>query len=129
MIYLFHGSPIANIELFRPKPARGIGAKKDRLVAVYATHEKNFAIPFALPFQADANGNLAWRLAFPDHLEYPQIVLETGTLDLKRPGYLYRLLPDTFEQLDEYQWVSYDPVKPVDVLVIDPNRYSHWIQV
>ena len=30
-----------------------MGADKDKLVAVYATHSKEFAIPFALPLEAD----------------------------------------------------------------------------
>lgn len=129
MMNLFHGSPIPNIEIFLPKPARGVGEEKDKLVAVYATHERNVAIPFAFTFQRDANGELSWQLDFPDHLEHPQIVLKAGTLDLKRQGYIYRLPPDTFEKIDEFQWVSYKPVKPVAVSVIDLNQYCHWIQV
>lgn len=114
--------------MFLPRPARGVGAQKDKLVAVYATHEIKMAIPFALPFQPAADGELSWQLDISDHLEYPQIVLKAGRLDLTRPGYIYRLPADGFEKIDKIQWVSYNPVKPVDVLVIDPNQYCHWIQ-
>lgn len=126
--YLYHGSPVANIEVFEPRPARGMGPDKDKLVAVYATHSKEFAIPFALPLEADDVGHLGWFLEFPDELDHPVVALKAGVVNFARKGYLYRLPSESFEQIDELQWVSYAPVTPLDVSVIDPNDYAHWIR-
>jgi len=32
-----------------------------------------------------------------------------------------------FKQIDEYQWVSYKPVKPIEYEILDPKEYLHWI--
>ena len=54
--------------------------------------------------------------------------LEEAAHDLDRPGYVYVLPSDSFEQVDPWQWASSEPVKPVDVIRIDPNEYAHWIR-
>ena len=126
--YLYHGSPMANITLLTPQPARGIGPEEDKQKAVYATHIRNFAIPFALPFQADAHGNLAWQMDFEEDASQPRIDLQVGSLDLSGQGYLYILPAQSFTQIDEQQWVSYKSVKPVDAELIEALKYRFWIK-
>ena len=82
---LYHGSSALDIELFEPRPARCMGPERDRQTAVYATHDFNFTIPFALPFLPDDSGKLGWSLDFLGSSSRPQIILEMGTLDLTRP--------------------------------------------
>lgn len=53
--YLYHGSQRL-VKILQPRPARGVGPEKDRLFAVYASHERDFAIPFALPIVPDETG-------------------------------------------------------------------------
>ncbi|MCK4357288.1 MAG: hypothetical protein KAW92_00825 [Candidatus Cloacimonetes bacterium] len=41
---------------------------------------------------------------------------------------MYKVSADTFEQIDEYQWISFKPVKPIEYEIIDPKKYLHWIE-
>lgn len=109
-----------------PRPARGVGPEKDRLCAVYATHEVDFAIAFALPIAPEENGGYAWRMDFdPGN---PEVIILAGRLDMSRKGYVYRVPADTFEPVDDLQWVSYEPVVPIGYRIIDPADYAHWIK-
>ena len=124
--FLFHGSQ-AFVEVLEPRPARGVGDEKDRQVAVYATHERNFAILFALPIRPDENGNLHVQVDDFDP-ERPRAVIHAGRLDLKRTGILYTVGVEGFEAIDAIQWVSSQPVRPVCWEVIQPQAYLDWIE-
>ncbi len=131
---LYHGSQEKTARL-EPRPAGGVGPDGDQLTAVYATHLKNIAIAFSLPIRPVAEGGFSFGVDLgikrPEDLHEdiePRIDLEVGTLDLDRPGYVYVLPSDTFEQVDPWQWASGEPVEPVDVILIDPKRYAHWIR-
>ena len=103
--------------------------------AVYATHLRNIAIAFSLPIRPIENGGFSFGVDLgierPEDLNddvEPRVDLEVGSLDLSRSGYVYVLPSDTFEQVDVWQWASSQPVKPLDVILIDPNLYAHWIR-
>ena len=57
----------------------------------------------------------------------PRVALHAGRLDWQRVGYLYQLPAATFTPIDEHQWVSYEAVTPLDITVINPRDYAHWI--
>ena len=122
--YLYHGSP-EDVDRIEPRPARGVGPEKDRLNAVYATHIRNLAIVFSLPFTPNENGNLSFRVSL--QADKPEIHLEAGSLDASRPGFLYMVPSDSFEQLDDEQWVSYGPVEPCGKIQINPKDFFHWL--
>ena len=131
---LYHGSQEKTARL-EPRPAGGVGPDEDQLTAVYATHLKNIAIAFSLPIRPIGDGGFSFGIDLgiehPADLNEdiePRIDLEVGSLDLNRPGYVYVLPPDTFESVDPWQWASSEPVVPVDVILIDPKRYAHWIR-
>ena len=131
---LYHGTAekLARIE---PRPAHGVGPEHDKLEAVYATHLRNIAIAFSLPIRPIENGGFSFGVDLGiervedlnDDVE-PRIDLEVGSLDLNRPGYVYVLPSDTFEQVDVWQWASHEPVQPLEIIMIDPNLYAHWIR-
>lgn len=123
-LHLYHGSP-ALVAILEPRPARGVGPEQDRPRAVYATHERVFAIPFALPIAPDATGGLAWSLELAEGT--PRITIARGHLDTARVGFLYRLPADTFAPLDDRQWVSHTPVAPLDYEIVHPAEYAHWV--
>ena len=123
--HLYHGSP-EDIDRIEPRPARGVGPEKDRLNAVYATHIRNLAIVFSLPFTPNENGNLSFRVSL--QADKPEIHLEAGSLDASRPGFLYMVPSDSFEQLDDEQWVSYGPVEPCGKIQTNPKDFLHWLQ-
>lgn len=122
--FLYHGSRFLS-EIIKPNLATGIGSAKDSLCAIYASHDRNFAIPFSLPIVVDKNNNCFWELSFEDG--NPKIIIKTGKLDTSQVGYLYKVPTDTFEQIDKYQWISFKPVKPIEYEIIDPKEYLHWI--
>ena len=129
-VVLYHGSP-ERVNQIEPKFARGVGPESDRKTAVYATHSRNFAITFSLPLIPSENGDLSFVVEYPEgsgESTEPRIDLEVGSLDLDRPGYVYVLPSDTFEQVDAWQWASRVPVEPLNVIRIDPERYAHWIR-
>ena len=122
--YLYHGSP-EDMDRIEPRPARGMGPEKDRLNAVYATHIRNLAIVFSLPFTPNENGNLSFRVSL--QADKPEIRLEAGSLDASRAGFLYMVPSDSFEQLDDEQWVSYGPVEPWEKIQTNPKDFLHWL--
>ncbi len=131
---LYHGTAekLARIE---PRPAHGVGPEHDKLEAVYATHLRNIAIAFSLPIRPIENGGFSFGVDLgierPEDLNddvEPRVDLEVGSLDLSRSGYVYVLPSDTFEQVDVWQWASSVPVDHLDVILIDPNLYAHWIR-
>lgn len=122
--YLYHGLP-GLVGRLEPRPARGLNSPRDRLCAVYASHERAYATAFALPIIPDTRGNLEWSLTCVNYR--PHITIHSGRLDMRRVGYVYRVPPDSFVLLDEFQWVSYVPVVPLDYAVIDPTEYAEWV--
>jgi hypothetical protein len=122
--FLYHGSRFLE-EILKPNQATGIGSIKNSLCAIYASQDRNFAIPFALSIMADKSNSCVWELSFEDG--NPKIIIKSGKLDTSQIGYLYKVPIDAFEQIDEYQWVSYKSVKPIEYEIIDPNKYLNWI--
>ena len=122
--FLYHDSRFLE-EILKPSQTTGIGSVKDSLCAIYASQDRNFAIPFALWIMTDKSNSCVWELSFEDG--NPKIIIKTGKLDTSKVGYLYKVPKDTFKQIDEYQWVSYKLVKPIDYEIIDPREYLHWI--
>lgn len=86
------------------------------LTAVYATHIREIAIAFAALMPLPEKGRSSWRLSIEQDGS-PQIKYLAGRPNLGGVGYVYRLPSETFEPLDEYQWVSFVPVVPVDIMV------------
>ena len=121
---LYHGSRTL-LACLEPRPARGVGPAHDRLCAVYATHERYYAVAFALPIVPDGTGALAWSLDVAAGT--PRIVVERGNWDATGIGYLYRVPALTFTQVDDLQWVAYEPVIPLGYEVIRAADYRHWM--
>lgn len=132
--FLYHGS-YEKLTRLEPRPAHGAGSEDDRLTAVYATHLKNLAIAFSIPILPNENGGFGFGVDLGiervedlnDEVE-PRIDLEAGVLDLERPGYVYILPSESFEQVDPWQWASHEPVQPLEVIRIDPKHYVHWVR-
>ena len=123
--FLYHGSRFLE-EILKPNQATGIGSEKDSLCAIYASQDRNFVIPFALSIIADESNSCVWELSFEDG--NPKIIIKIGKLDTSEVGYLYKVPVSSFEQIDEYQWISHKPVKPIEYEIIDPKEYLHWIE-
>jgi hypothetical protein len=91
---------------------------------IYAADERQISIPFALVIRPDERGRCKSSLQM--HLTEPRITIEHGWLDTTGIGYLYRPPPDSFEHA-RYQWLSREPVTPLDHEVIRSADYVGWI--
>ncbi|MFN8443059.1 MAG: hypothetical protein U0175_19960 [Caldilineaceae bacterium] len=122
--YLYHGSPKLLTRL-EPRTARGVGVSKHRLTGIYATSSRVFATAFALPILPNEQGQLAWKLDWQG--EQPCITIKAGLLDETGIGYIYQVAADSFEPLDELQWISYEAIEMLGYEVIHAKAYLHWI--
>jgi uncharacterized protein len=94
-------------------------------VRLARSHDRAFATAFALPLAPDEHSRINWSVAV--HGGEPRVSIHAGSLDFSRVGYLYRVSSKHFRRLDQLQWASRMPVRPLDHEVIDPQRYQHWV--
>lgn len=120
--YLYHGDRI-RMDVLEPGQAVGFG-EQDCRKAVYAVAVKEWAIPFALTFQPTAEGAI---FSVDIECSPPRIRLKNAVVEWDRSGYLYILPSDTFEQVDEQQWVSYSKVVPIHIERVDPEAFREWV--
>lgn len=104
-MYLFHGSP-KKLEIIEPQQAGGEGA--EGLKGVYAGESLHEVAPFALPIKPQ-NGHISFSC------DDGCATIHCGYLDPEDHGYVYRVKPDTFRKVDEWEWVSTEPVVPIEV--------------
>lgn len=115
---LYHGSK-ALFDIVKPQQAHGV-CEEEAKMGIYAVATKDEAIPFALPFRwyPDAPGGM---LSFDSdgiksHLHY-------GSIDPDGKGYIYVLPSDSFELVNEWEWVSETPVEPKEIIEINVKDY------
>ncbi len=125
--WLYHGSQ-ERLQRLDPRTGRCLLAEKNRQYAIYASPYRHYAVPFALTIAPDEEGVCEWHHVWHHAECRPTILIRAGHLDLSRLGYLYRCPAQTFQPLDPYQWVSYEPVVPRDYRVIDPRDYVGWVE-
>lgn len=121
-MYLYHGSQMKHDRL-EPRQARG-ACEKESMCAIYAAESLPEVIPFALP--------LRWYPDNPDgersfSCDAGKTYVEKGYVDINREGYVYKMKPDTFRKIDEWQWVSEVPVEPLEVLAIPGKKMMHTV--
>lgn len=119
-MYLFHGSK-GKYDKLEPQKANG-QCEKEALLAVYAGESLRDVIPFAVPIRAypDAPGG-----NYSFSCDAGEMKVEYGYVDIKGEGYVYRVKPDTFSKVDEWEWVSNEPVEPLEVLTIPADKMMH----
>lgn len=121
-MYLFHGSTM-RFDRLEPRQAHG-ECEKESMRGIYAAESLRDVIPFALP--------LRW---YPDSPEGKKAFscdagktyVEYGFIDPNRDGYVYRVKPDTFHKIDEWEWVSEEPVESLEVKVIPGKEMLHTV--
>ena len=117
-MYVYHGSQYF-FDVVCPQQARGATAKESQY-AIYAAETIEEVIPFALPirwYPDDPTGKKSFSC------KNGKTNIEYGSLDPNGVGYIYKLRTDSFEKLDEWQWVSKTEVVPVEVICICVKDY------
>ncbi len=121
-MYLFHGSTM-KFERLEPRKANG-ECEIESMTAIYAAESMREVIPFALPirwYPDEPGGKKKFTCdAGKTHVEY-------GFVDPNRDGYVYRVKSDTFRKIDEWQWVSEEPVEPLEVRAIPAEKMLHTV--
>ena len=116
--YVYHGSQYL-FDVVRPQQACGANTQESQK-AIYAAETVDEVIPFALPirwFPDDPTGKRAFSC------EKGKTFIEYGSLDPNGVGYVYKLKADTFEKLDEWQWISTLDVIPDEIICIRVKDY------
>ena len=119
---VYHGSQYL-FDIVEPQKAIG-QCEAESLVGIYAASTMEETIPFALPFRyyPDAPGGRLSRDSdgINSYLHY-------GSINPHGKGYVYVLPSESFELVDEWQWVSKVPVKPIEIFEISVEDYWHTI--
>ena len=116
--YVYHGSQYL-LDIVRPQQARGANAQESQK-AIYAAETVDEVIPFALPirwYPDDPTGKRDFSC------KDGKTLIEYGSLDPNGVGYVYKLRADTFEKLDEWQWISMFEVVPDETICIRVKDY------
>lgn len=116
--FLYHGSQY-KLDILMPQQAVG-QRDMESLKAIYAAGTMDQVIPFALPIR--------W---YPDTPEgrrdfecsNGKVLLKYGSLDSDGVGYVYKVRSDSFEKIDEWQWVSRENCLPVEITEIKVADY------
>jgi hypothetical protein len=121
---LYHGSSIKT-EILKPNQATGVGKDEDRQFALYATSDRDFALLFTIPVTPDGTGTFSWETITENGVS--KMKINAGKVDLSGTGYLYPLDAKDFQRIDEIQFVSYKPVKPLSCEVINLSELQHLV--
>ncbi|MFC2997111.1 hypothetical protein ACFODO_18015 [Acinetobacter sichuanensis] len=120
---LYHGSRTL-YEILSPHQASGHG-EMDNFHGIYAIENRRIASFFALNLHG-LTLDSRFEIDFDDsHQAY--LTLFQTEIDWDTCGYLYHLDPAPFQQLDMYQWLAKQDVKPLYIEKIDPLQFKQWI--
>ena len=121
---LYHGGR-TKTEILKPNQATGVGQDRDRQFALYATSERDFALLFTILVTPDETGTFSWENISENGVS--KMKINAGKVDLSGTGYLYQLDAKDFQQIDEIQFISYKPVKPLSCEVINLPELQHLV--
>jgi len=121
--YVYHGSQY-RFDIVKPQQACGANTQES-LMAIYAADSIEKVISFALPIRWYPD-NPSGRRSF--ECSDGRTRIQCGTLNPEGVGYVYKLKADTFELLDDWQWVSKEACEPVEVIEINVKDYLHMVE-
>lgn len=121
--YLYHGSQY-RFDVLEPQPAHG-ACERESMFAIYAAETMEEVIPFALPirwYPDNPDGKRAFECSDG------KTKLIYGSLNPNGVGYIYKVKADTFQKIDQWQWVSEAACVPVEVVEIKVQDYLHTVE-
>ena len=118
---LYHGTRKKIIgNKLEPRKARGLGKEKGKLTAVYATDKKDAAIVMGI-----ISGALTSSMHF--YKRKAKGIIYEGW-PKREEVFLYYLPSNNFKQIDNWQWTSDLPVKPIKIQKLKIEDYIHLIR-
>jgi hypothetical protein len=121
--YLYHGSQY-KLDMLIPQQARGECDLESRL-AIYAAATIDEVIPFALPirwYPDTPNGKRSFSCS------NGKTNLIYGSLNPNGIGYVYKIKSDSFNKIDQWQWISTEVCCPIEIFEIKVHDYLHTIK-
>ena len=119
---VYHGSQYL-FDVLKPRQANG-QCEAEAQMGIYAAATMEEVIPFAMPFRFYPDcpeGKLSFDSdGIKSYLRY-------GSVNPNGKGYVYVLPSDSFELIDEWEWLSRTPVKPLQVIEVSVKDYWHTI--
>lgn len=121
--YLYHGSQYL-FDILKPRQANG-QCEAESLPAIYAAETFREVVPFALPIR--------WYPDSPEgkrdfSCECGRTKLLYGSLNPDGTGYIYKVKSESFEKIDQWQWVSARECIPVEIAEIKVRDYLHTVE-
>lgn len=121
--HLWHGSTKRH-DVLEPSQAVDLsGHPASNKKGVYATDLKELAIEFGL---ADKKLH-----KFADYTKKPvQLVLIEGNIRTGKKFYLHKVKSIGFKEMpkESHQWISFNNVKPIEILELCVNDYKHLVR-
>ena len=117
--FLYHGSRY-KLDIIKPHQAYGSPDEKGNEYGIYAYEKYEMVIPFSLTITPFENGRL--NIYFSD--ETSDVTIYEGIWDETAIGYIYKLPSDTFEKLDDLQWLSTKAVVPIECTIYKGIDYK-----
>ncbi len=126
--FVWHGSRFKFDGPVKPSQAKDVsGHPEQNLNAIYATENKKMATYLGL-VEPDDDGNFD---IFADH-EKDQLVVVKARIRKGKEAHLYKLPKDTFRNTgvpsDNPEWVSKEPVEPIEREDINVDDYLHLVR-
>lgn len=120
--YIFHGHPVLFKNIAPRIPSLNkTGKPEDTQFGIYGSSKINGAIPYSIKIEVEYDD---WeQRAFvhyfvPPEYDYEVAVIYHGEIDEDSIGYIYVLDASTFKKSNEYQWISTEPITPIEIIEV-----------
>lgn len=121
--YLYHGSQY-KLDIIKPHTASGLKEENGTEFGIYAYENIKMTIPFTLAIKTYDNGNKSFSVDDDTGI----ITIYAGILDENAKGYIYKLKSETFEKIDDKQWLSKTIVIPDEVIEVNAKDYMNLVE-
>jgi hypothetical protein len=122
--FLYHGSRY-KVDTLLPHQANGSPEENGTEFGVYAYEKEEMVIPFSLTITPFENGAMA---IYVDD-DTSDVTISAGIWDDSAVGYIYKIQSETFEKIDSKQWISREPVTPIDCKTVFGKDYAHKVHL
>ena len=122
-LFLYHGSQY-DLDIIKPMQASGENEIESQL-AIYAAANPAEVIPFALPIRWYPDSPEG-RRAFECNGGKTKLIY--GSLNPDGVGYIYRLKSDSFERVDEWQWISRKECEYIEKIQIKVREHLDTVE-
>ena len=122
--YLYHGSRY-KVDILEPRQASGLPEENGTEFGVYAYERQEMVIPFSLTITPFEDGKMGIQVDDATGI----VTLSAGVWDETAIGYIYQLPSETFEMIDDLQWVSRQPVKPIACTAFYGREYADKVKL